>query len=426
MFANKIVIRLYEMAAKMKYKGHYTLLFTIFIVMLFTGCAAYMAQKVGPTTIMKAQEEILEEQLLDVGIFVFESDKITEEQAKEEHTSQQIRKAEHHFMPYHLKNTLQQSSYWGAVRVLPGETESIDVLVEGKILESNGAQLILQIHVTDATRKIWFSKKYKSEATLAFYSENRVGEKDVYQDLYNTISNDLAAYLMKLPPEEIENIRTVSKLKFARDFAPAVYDGYLTNDKNNLITVNRLPADKDTIMTRLLKIREREYMYVDTLNEFYEEYYTEMWSSYENWRKLNYEEIKAIEKIERSALNQKLIGMLLVAGAIALSAGDVENTGALQAGMVLIGGQVIISGFNVTKEAEIHSAAIKELSESFGSEMQPVVMEFEGKQYELTGSAEEQFKRWRELLRQIYIKETGFDPDISLEHKDKITSEDPE
>ena len=410
----------------MKYNFHHNLLLVTFILMLFAGCATFNAQKVGPTTIMKAQEEIFEEQLLDVGILVFESDKMTQEQAQKKHTSQEIRKAEQHFMPYHLKNTLQQSSYWGAVRVLPGETESIDVLVKGKMLESNGEQLILQVDVMDATRKKWFSKKYKSEASLAFYSGNRAGEKDAYQDLYNIISNDMANFFKKLSPEEIKNIRTVSKLKFAQDFAPTVYDGYLTGDEKDLISVNRLPADGDTIMTRLLKIREREYMYVDTLNEYYQEYYANMWSSYENWRKLNYEEIKAIRKIESNALKQKLLGALLVAGAIALNAGEVKNTGALQVGMILIGGQVIVNGFNVTKEAEIHSAAIKELSESFGSEMQPIVMEFEGKQYELTGSAEEQFKHWRELLRQIYITETGFDSDISSEDKEKTTSEDSE
>jgi hypothetical protein len=410
----------------MKYCFHHNLLSMTFILILFTGCATFNAQKVGPTTIMKAQEEIFEEQLLDVGILVFESDKIAQEQAQKIHTSQEIRKAEQHFMPYHLKNTLQQSSYWGAVRVLPNETESIDVLVKGKILESNGEHLILQVDVLDATRKKWFSKKYKSEASLAFYSGNRAGEKDAYQDLYNIISNDMAIFFKKLSPEAINNIRTVSKLKFAQDFAPTVYDGYLTEDEKDLIAVNRLPADGDTIMTRLLKIREREYMYVDTLNEYYQEYYANMWSSYENWRKLNYEEIKAIRKIESNALKQKLLGALLVAGAIALNAGEVKNTGALQVGMILIGGQVIVNGFNVTKEAEIHSAAIKELSESFGSEMQPIVMEFEGKQYELTGSAEEQFKHWRELLRQIYITETGFDSDISSEDEEKTTSEDSE
>jgi len=74
---------------------------------------------------------------------------------------------------------------------------------------------------------------------------------------------------------------------------------------------------------------------------------------------------------------------------------------------------VIISGFNVSKEAEIHASAIKELSESFGNEMEPVVVEFEGKQYELTGTAEEQYKRWRELLHEIYLAETGFDQDLT-------------
>ena len=41
--------------------------------------------------------------------------------------------------------------------------------------------------------------------------------------------------------------------------------------------------------------------------------------------------------------------------------------------------------------------------------MKPVVMEFQGKKYELTGSAEEQYRHWRELLRKIYYEETGFD-----------------
>ncbi|MCD6295525.1 MAG: hypothetical protein J7M30_00025 [Deltaproteobacteria bacterium] len=375
---------------------------------------------------MKSQEEILEHQLLDIGIQVFESDKITKEQANEKHTSPEVRKAESHFIPYHLKNTLQQSSYWGAVRVLPIETENIDVLVKGKILESNGENLALQIDVVDVTGRRWFSKKYKSQATSEFYSGNLMGEKDAYQDLYNAISNDMAEYFKRLSPEKIKKIRAVSKLKFAENFAPSVYSGYLEKDKKNIITVNRLPADEDPIMIRILKIRERENMYIDTLNGYYEEYYSEMWSSYENWRKLNYEEIKAIKKIKRDGTIRKIVGGLLVAGAIALSAGDVNNTGAIQMGMILVGGQVIVQGFNITKEAEIHSEAIKELSESFGSEMRPVVMEFEGQQYELTGSAEEQFKRWRELLEQIYVLETGFDPDVSTETGEKTKTENPE
>ena len=99
--------------------------------------------------------------------------------------------------------------------------------------------------------------------------------------------------------------------------------------------------------------------------------------------------------------------------AIAAGSQDSATARTIAPAMVIIGGQVFISGWNISKEAQIHSAAIQELSESFGDEMQPVTMEFEGQQYELTGSAEEQFKHWKELLRQIYFAETGFTPQPS-------------
>jgi hypothetical protein len=94
-------------------------------LLIISGCATYHAQKVGPTKIQRAQEEIPEDQLLDVGILVFDSKEITDEEAEDEGTNNDIRKAENHFIPYHLKNTLRQSSQWGAVRVIPAETDSV-------------------------------------------------------------------------------------------------------------------------------------------------------------------------------------------------------------------------------------------------------------------------------------------------------------
>jgi hypothetical protein len=377
----------------------------------FAGCATFGAHQVGPTPIEQAKAEIPEDQLLDVGILVFESEKLTPEDAKEAGTNSEIRKAENHFIPYHLKNTLHQSGHWGAIQVVPAETNSVDLLVKGKIIESNGERLILEIDVADATGNRWFKKKYSAEASANSYAANRPGEKDAYQDLYNAIANDMAKHKIKLSTAEIKTIRTVSKLKFAQEFAPAAFDGYLTADKNGCLRVNRLPADHDPMMDRLLKIREREYMYVDTLNQHYAGFYNAMWPSYNNWRELNLTEREAISKIKREALAKQLLGALLIAGGIAsgVSNRGGGNVGALEVGLIMAGGAVFINGWNVSKEAQIHSAAIEELSESFGDEMQPITMEFEGKQYELTGSAVEQFKHWKELLHQIYLAETGFD-----------------
>lgn len=404
----------------MKNTGYHILSLFIMLTVL-SGCATYNAQKVGPTPIMQAKTEIPEDQLLDVGVLVFETEEVTDEIAEDQGTHPEIRKAECHYIPYHLTNTLQQSSHWGAVRVVPAETDNVDLTVKGKVLESNGEDLVLSITVVDAAGDVWFEKTYSAEATPSFYAGNKPGEKDAYQDMYNAIANDMAEFKQKLKPEQISKIRTISKLKFASSFAPDAFGSYLKKDKNDKLSLNRLPSQDDPMMERILKVREREYMYVDTLNEYYEGFYATMWPSYENWRKLNLEERKAIQKIKRDAMIRQIAGALMMAGAIAMDVGNVTNSGAITAGMIILGGQVFIKGFNISREAEIHSAAIQELSESFGSEMEPVTIEFEGKQYKLTGSAEEQFKRWRELLRKIYFAETGFGPDVDQVENDADT-----
>lgn len=396
------------------------------ILVMLSGCATYRAQDVGPTPIMRAEEEIREDQLLDVGILVFKSAELTDEKAEKEGTHADIRKAEDQFIPYHLKNTLQQSAHWGSVQVVPAETDSFDLLVAGEILESNGEYLGLKIEVVDASGRSWFNKNYREEVSEAAYKNNRPGQKDAFQYIYNAIANDMAAFKNSLSPEEIQNLRTTAKLKFAEDFSPDAFKGYLAQDEDDLLTINRLPADNDPMMERLLKIREREYMFVDTLNEQYEQFYVAMWPSYENWRQLNLTERKAISEIRKKALTRQLLGALMIAGAVAAGVGNSNNTAVLQTGLILIGGQVILDGFNISKEAEIHEASIRELSESFSGEMKPVVMEFEGKQYELTGSAEEQFKKWRELLRKIYYAETGFEPEQTPDGGESNEADDRE
>ena len=375
------------------------------VAVLVSGCARYSAYNVGHTAILQAQQEIPESQLLDVAVAPFAS---AQTKGGDEDAQPDIRKAEGNFMAVHLKDTLQRSAQWGAVRVVPSSDNSMDLQVRGKILESNGERLAVEVEATDATGRRWLKKIYAAEAGEGSFSGNRPGEKDVFQDLYNAIANDLAQYRIKLTPEQIVNIRTVAQLKFARDFAPDAFSGYLADGPKGQLTVNRLPAPGDTMMQRLMQIREREYMYLDTLNGYYDNFYARMWPSYENWRQLNREERIARRRVQRQAVTRQLLGALMVAGAIAMGVSDVDNTGALQTSMIIVGTQVFVNGINISHEARIHSDAIRELGDTFGSEMQPVVMDLEGRQVELTGSAKEQFEKWKDLLRRIYRAETGF------------------
>ena len=379
---------------------------------MLSGCGTthYNARKVEATPIEIAQHESPEEELMDVGIVVFESAELTDEEIEDKGTNNEIRESEAHYIPCHLRNTLQRSAQWGAVRVLPEANASHDVLLTGEIIESNGHELVLKIRVTDATGRLWYEETYRQQAEGGSYRENIPWEQDVYQDLYNTIANDLAAYRKKLPPGSVARIRSVSQLKFAQEFAPEAFDGYLVENDKQELALNRLPADDDPHMARLMAIRERDHMYIDTINQYYDGFYASMWPAYNNWRKLDLTERLARGEIEKSAFLRKAGGALLVALAIVLEATQAGAGSMLQGLMVASGGQVFMSGINLSKQAEMHSAAIAELSESFGADMEPVNLELKGQTYELTGSAQEQYRQWQSLLRQIYQQETGFGP----------------
>jgi hypothetical protein len=58
----------------------------------------------------------------------------------------------------------------------------------------------------------------------------------------------------------------------------------------------------------------------------------------------------------------------------------------------------------------MHSDSLKQLGESFQSEVQPMVVEVEGRTLQLKGTAEEQYHEWRRLLKELYENETGLQP----------------
>jgi hypothetical protein len=62
-----------------------------------------------------------------------------------------VRKAESRLLPARLKTTLEASGPVGAVRVVPEGVKFVDVMVSGKILESTGGRLELEIDAVDAT-----------------------------------------------------------------------------------------------------------------------------------------------------------------------------------------------------------------------------------------------------------------------------------
>jgi hypothetical protein len=379
-------------------------LFAIAALGLLTGGCA--TTKIGPTPLKPAPQEIPEEQLLDVGIKILEPGEVTPRDEKKRGEAQEIRDAETHFLPVHLRQTMEASSHYGNVRVMPMDLEGLDVQVTGEITTSNGEELEIAVEVKDATGRVWFQKDYRKVATADDYTATQIGRKDGFQDLYHAIANDIADYKNALTPQELKRIRDASRMRFAASFAPDAYGKHIKIDDDE-VEILRLPAENDPQMKRILDMREREYMFFDTVDTHYQSLYLRMWAPYESWRKSSLVELLAIREIERDAFQQKVIGGLMLVAAILLEAFDVEGVDTVQEILVIGGVQVVINGFNVSSQTEIHAASLKELSESFKTESRPVVLEVQGKVVELRGTTEEQYARWREILRKIYEAETG-------------------
>jgi hypothetical protein len=49
---------------------------------------------------------------------------------------------------------------------------------------------------------------------------------------------------------------------------------------------------------------------------------------------------------------------------------------------------------------------MKELSQTFESTVAPQVVDVEGRTLRLTGTAEEQYREWREMLKQLHDEES--------------------
>jgi len=386
---------------------------------LMGGCASHsgthISQDVPPVI---AARELPDQELLDIGIVIFDPGSLPEDKDDSQGLSQEIRNAEARFIPVHLKYTLQRSGFWGAVWVIPEETRDADVLVRGRIEESDGETLSLSIRAVDSRNVVWLDKTYTETCTPDEQTSLEPEKKDAFQDLYNAISNDLATYRNRLSPRELAGIRTTTRLRYGASMSPEAFSRYLAQDKDGHFFITGLPAENDPMSARLQAVRSRDWMLLDTLTGLYDNYYYQLWDPYANWRKFRADELRTMHEIEREAFARQVMGFAAILGAVALGAisdADVQRTIDPVRGILATGGAAAIySGYQKRKETKMNREVIEELGESFASESKPLVVEVNGETLRLTGTAKEQFNRWQELLRRIYLSETGIDKGLPV------------
>lgn len=373
--------------------------------LLLAGCVSNTVKSTAVPQVQTLGMEIPEQQLLDVGIVIF--DPGIDADSDDETLYPEVRRAEANYQPFLLAEAIQSSAAWGAVRVVPDDGQITDLLVTGTIVNSHGERLELHIVARDAGGRIWLDRNYQGVASRYSYTmPNRAG-LDPFQMVYNNIANDLLHALQKLDPRQLEEIRLVSELRFASSMSAEAFAGHLESDDRGKYRIQRLPAEDDPMLARVHRIRERDELFIDTLQDYYASFNGQMSAPYQEWRKMSYEEAIALRELRRESLVKMITGAGMVIAGIAAQTGDSRATRA-SGGVAVAGGAMVFkSGLEARNEAEMHVQALEELGLSLEAEIAPQVIELEDRSVTLTGNVQEQYRQWRKLLQEIHAAELG-------------------
>ena len=393
------------------------------IAISLAGCVTHTVRVVDVTSPDQIATALPEELLLDVGVSVFDAN-IPEEYDEQikANIQPEVRRAEGNYLAYYLKNLLQSTGNWGAVRVVPRTTHAVDLTVHATIKESDGEALVLQARATDVLGEVWLDREYRGLASKYAYETAYERMIDPFQSVYREIADDLVAHLKTLTPEQMRKIRAAAEMRFARDFVPDAFSDYITPTKSGGFELRRLPAEGDQNLVRVRRVREREYLFIDTLDEYYETFGTNMFTPYQNWRRATYEEAIAFKRAQQQSRSRMIAGSAAAIGGIAAQA-TAENAITYYGGVVsIIGGATVMkNALEKRADAQVSADVLQELGVSAEGAIAPYTMELENQILQLQGSVDAQYQELRRILKMAYYRDLGLAlpdalPEGALDH----------
>ena len=373
------------------------------------GCVTQTVRVVDMTPPEELAEPVPEALLLDVGVEIFDANVPEEfDQQIKDNISPEVRRAEGNYLAYYLKNLLQSTGNWGAVRVVPRTTHAVDVTVQATIEHSDGESLALRARATDVLGTVWFDRGYRALASKYAYDSAYEQTIDPFQSVYREIADDMVAHLRTLDSDRIRKIRAAAEMRFARDFVPDAFASYITPNTTGGFELRRLPAEGDENLARVRRVREREYLFIDTLDEYYEAFGANMFTPYQNWRRATYDEAITYKRARQQARSRAIAGSAAVVSGIATQA-TAENAVTYYGGVVgIIGGAALLkTALDKRAQARVSADMLQELGESAEAEMSPYTLELENQVIQLQGSVEAQYQELRRILKTAYYQELG-------------------
>ena len=379
----------------------------LLVCWLAIGAAQAAVDKVTSSTLIPVRtpsSPMPSDSLLDVGIPPLNTGlHLTDE---DDTVFPEVRNAEAIYFSNQLAKTMEKSGAWGAIRVTPNTQVVMDVYITGTILQSDGETLEIEYHVFDTSGRRWFDETQKQVVGKYTYDRRLKTLSDPFQNLFTTIANLMLTVRENMSTEDAVRLRQISKLRFAREFSPDAFGNYISEDKNGLLRIERLPAEDDSILERIDRIRDRDYLYVDTMQEYYDVFSGQMHEPYQDFRRVSYDSVVKARQLKKRGNRQILAGIAGIIGGIygRLNAGSwVQFDGSTAAAAA--GGYALKQGLETKQRAAEQTERVAEMGASLEAVIAPQVIALEDRTVTLTGSVQAQYEQWREMLHQIYEQE---------------------
>ena len=139
------------------------------------------------------------------------------------------------------------------------------------------------------------------------------------------------------------------------------------------------------MLERVMRIREQEYRFIDTVDEQYVTLAEDMAPTYNLWRQYGAEQADYRDELERR-----------------LHARDKQGRPGSFASLQ--------QTYNAYRQSKMQEQDLDELARGFNNEVVPTEMEASGTVFKLTGSLDTQYDDWRDILKRIFALETGLAP----------------
>ncbi|WP_439100945.1 hypothetical protein [Congregibacter sp.] len=315
---------------------------------------------------------------LDVGIAVF--DQGLDNRQEGTRVFPTVRKAESLLIPVTLSTYLENSGAWGAVRVVHSADVFMPLLVEGEILRADGAVLELQVRLRAADGELLLDRIYRDEANSADYPVKAGGEP--FEDIYRAISNDLLAMGQSLSDNRRQTLQRLALMRFAAGLSPASFDRFVAVTEQGRYALLSFPAEGDPMLQRLARVRRQDDLFIDAVDEQYSDLRGEVEDSYALWREYNYELQRFGDDYRSTAAERKLNARR-------------GSYAAMQ--------QVYAS----YRKVKIQEEDLRQLVKGFSGESLETVLEVDDGVFRLSGSVQDRYLQWRQILTRINALETG-------------------